>query len=122
MNTVSQSSTPKGKTPMSEMAKPENPKKKLSDRQKARRMVLQALYQWQLAGAPVSDIQAEFRSYYLGKIDWAYFNEVFPAIPPRVKQLDAALIPMLPMPQLVPLTSSPPLLARYSGSPLGQMA
>lgn len=54
-------------------------------------MVLQALYQWQLAGSPVSDIQAEFRSYYLGKIDWAYFNEVFPAIPPAVKELDAAM-------------------------------
>lgn len=71
------------------------PEKKLSERQKARRMVLQALYQWQLATAPVSDIQAEFRSYYLGKIDWAYFNEVFPAIPPRVAELDAALLPWL---------------------------
>ncbi len=70
----------------------ESPKKKLSDRQKARRMVLQALYQWELAGAPVSEIQAEFRSYYLGKIDWAYFNEVFPAIPPRVAELDASLV------------------------------
>ena len=43
----------------------------------------------------MSDIQAEFRSYYLGKIDWAYFNEVFPAIPPRVAELDAALLPWL---------------------------
>jgi N utilization substance protein B len=73
----------------------DSPKKKLSDRQKARRMVLQALYQWQLAGAPVTDIQAEFRGYYQGKIDWAYFNEVFPAIPPRVTELDAALTPLL---------------------------
>jgi N utilization substance protein B len=70
-------------------------KKKLSDRQKARRMILQALYQWQIAGAPVTDIQAEFRGYYQGKIDWAYFNEVFPAIPPRVTELDAALTPLL---------------------------
>jgi len=70
-------------------------KKKLSDRQKARRMVLQALYQWQLAGAPVSDIQAEFRGYYQGRIDWAYFNEVFPAIPAHVTELDAALTPLL---------------------------
>ena len=73
----------------------DSPKKKLSDRQKARRMVLQALYQWQLAGAPVTDIQAEFRGYYQGKIDWAYFNEVFPAIPPRGTELDAALTPLL---------------------------
>lgn len=81
--------------PPSAIAVSENPKKKLSERQKARRMVLQALYQWQLAQAPVSDIQAEFRSYYLGKIDWKYFNEVFPAIPPRVQELDAVMLPLL---------------------------
>lgn len=95
MKIVSESPMPKGKAPLPAIAEAESPKKKLSDRQKARRMVLQALYQWQLAGAPVSDIQAEFRSYYLGKIDWVYFNEVFPAIPPLVKELDAALVPML---------------------------
>lgn len=73
----------------------EGAKKKLTERQKARRMVLQALYQWQMAGAPVSEIQAEFRGYYQGKIDWAYFHEVFPAIVPRVAELDAALSPWL---------------------------
>ncbi len=81
--------------PPNAIAESESPKKKLSERQKARRMVLQALYQWQLAKAPVSDIQAEFRSYYLGKIDWKYFNEVFPAIVPRAAELDEAIIPML---------------------------
>lgn len=85
----------RNKLPPSGKAKTESPKKKLSERQKARRMVLQALYQWQLAGSAVSDIQAEFRSYYLGKIDWAYFNEVFPEIPPRVKELDEAMLQWL---------------------------
>lgn len=85
----------RNKLPPSAQAKTEGSKKKLSERQKARRMVLQALYQWQLADAAVSDIQAEFRSYYLGKIDWAYFNEVFPAIPPCVKELDAAMLQWL---------------------------
>jgi N utilization substance protein B len=81
--------------PPSTEAKTDSPKKKLSERQKARRMVLQALYQWEIAGSPVSDIQAEFRSYYLGKIDWAYFNEVFPAIPPHIKELDDAMLQWL---------------------------
>lgn len=89
---MTESALPDGSVPLPVR---ELPKKKLTERQKARRMVLQALYQWELAGAPVSDIQAEFRSYYLGKIDWAYFHEVFPAIPPRVKELDEALVPML---------------------------
>tara|TARA_R110001606_G_scaffold28538_1_gene90201 strand:+ start:135 stop:629 length:495 start_codon:yes stop_codon:yes gene_type:complete len=92
---VTDSSSIPIKLPPSAIAESESPKKKLSERQKARRMVLQALYQWELAKAPVSDIQAEFRAYYLGKIDWKYFNEVFPAIPPLVKDIDAAIIPML---------------------------
>jgi len=92
---VTDSSSIPIKLPPSAIAESESPKKKLSERQKARRMVLQALYQWELAKAPVSDIQAEFRAYYLGKIDWKYFNEVFPAIPPLVTDLDAAIIPML---------------------------
>ncbi len=73
----------------------EGPKKKLSDRQKARRMVLQALYQWQLAGAPVHEIQAEFRGYYQGRIDWVYFHEVFPATVAQVEELDNAITPLL---------------------------
>ena len=73
----------------------EGAKKKLSDRQKARRMVLQALYQWQLAGAPVHEIQAEFRGYYQGRIDWAYFHDVFPATVAHVAELDAAITPLL---------------------------
>lgn len=73
----------------------ESAKKKLSDRQKARRMVLQALYQWQLAGAPVHEIQAEFRGYYQGRIDWAYFHDVFPATVAHVAELDAAIAPLL---------------------------
>lgn len=73
----------------------DSPKKKLSERQKARRMVLQALYQWELANASVADIQAEFRAYYLGKIDWVYFHEVFPAVVEKAAELDAAVTPLL---------------------------
>ncbi len=95
MKLVSDSSGVPINLPPNAIAESESPKKKLSERQKARRMVLQALYQWQLANASASDIQAEFRAYYLGKIDWKYFNEVFPAIVPRAAQLDEAIIPYL---------------------------
>lgn len=73
----------------------DSPKKKLSERQKARRMVLQALYQWELASASAADIQAEFRAYYLGKIDWVYFHEVFPGVVEKAAELDAAVTPLL---------------------------
>ncbi len=95
MKLVSDSSGVPIKLPPNAIAETESPKKKLNERQKARRMVLQALYQWQLANASVSDIQAEFRAYYLGKIDWKYFNEVFPAIVPRAVELDEAITPYL---------------------------
>lgn len=74
---------------------PVEKKKKLSERHKARRMILQALYQWQIAQASASDIQAEFRAYYQGKIDWDFFNEVFPAVVRSAAQLDEQMRPLL---------------------------
>lgn len=95
MTSVPNSPVPGSKPVLPTPKDADSPKKKLSERQKARRMVLQALYQWQLANASVTDIQAEFRAYYLGKIDWAYFNEVFPAVVAKVAELDAELLPLL---------------------------
>ncbi|WP_411268745.1 transcription antitermination factor NusB [Pseudohongiella sp. SYSU M77423] len=69
--------------------------KKLTDRQKARRMLLQALYQWQIARAPVNEIVAEFLVYYQGKIDREFFKEVFPAVIAHVDELDAMMQPLL---------------------------
>ena len=62
--------------------------KKLNERQKARRMLLQALYQWEIARAPVADIMAEFLVYYQGKIDREFFKQVFPDVIAHVSELD----------------------------------
>lgn len=70
-------------------------RKKLSERQKARRMILQALYQWQMAGAPVRDIEAEFLAYYQGRIDRDYFREIFAGVTADAAKLDEQLRPML---------------------------
>jgi N utilization substance protein B len=70
-------------------------KKKLSDRQKARRMLLQALYQWQIARAPVNEILAEFLVYYQGKIDRDFFKEVFPQVVAHAADLDEQMKPWL---------------------------
>ncbi|MDH7942452.1 transcription antitermination factor NusB [Pseudohongiella sp. SYSU M77423] len=67
----------------------------MTDRQKARRMLLQALYQWQIARAPVNEIVAEFLVYYQGKIDREFFKEVFPAVIAHVDELDAMMQPLL---------------------------
>jgi N utilization substance protein B len=70
-------------------------KKKLSDRQKARRMLLQALYQWEMARAPVNEILAEFLVYYQGKIDRDFFKEVFPQVVAHAPALDEKMAPWL---------------------------
>ena len=71
------------------------PKLSLAKRRKARRLILQALYQWLIAKADPLDILKEFREDNGGKIDWEYFQEVFIEIPKQVDILDAHLQPLL---------------------------
>ena len=66
--------------------------KKLSERQKARRMLLEALYQWEMARAPVNEIAAEFLVYYQGKIDREFFRQVFPEVVQNVPELDEQMV------------------------------
>jgi len=69
--------------------------RKLSERQKARRMLLQALYQWEMAKAPVNEIMAEYLVYYKGKIDRDFFKEVFPEVVKHAAELDTMMVPLL---------------------------
>jgi transcription antitermination protein NusB len=60
-----------------------------SQRKRSRKLVLQALYQWQLGQANISQIEAEFRTDNdFRKIDEAYFEQVFRSIPKSVNELD----------------------------------
>lgn len=76
--------------PATETARPP-----LAQRRKARRLVLQALYQWQMTGDDCADIEAQFRAEYQGKYDWDYFHELFTGVPRRVDELDGLLEPHL---------------------------
>jgi N utilization substance protein B len=61
-------------------------------RSKARRFAVQALYQWQMAGQDLNDIEAQFLSEMpVRKVDVAYFQELLHRIPARVDELDALL-------------------------------
>ncbi|MEQ3635057.1 transcription antitermination factor NusB [Alcanivorax sp.] len=67
-----------------------------SARRKARRFTLQALYQWQLAGAAVSDIEAQFlASQDFAKVDREYFHDLLHGVLGQVKTLDEQLTPYL---------------------------
>ena len=67
-----------------------------AERRKARHYGMQALYQWHMAGASLTDIEAEFRSDYdFSHVDLAYFQALLHEIPTQVDSLEAGLKPLL---------------------------
>ena len=67
----------------------------LAQRRRARRLILQALYQWLLAEGDPQEIAKQFEQDTEGKVDWIFFREVFLQIPSQIQQLDEHLAPML---------------------------
>ena len=70
-------------------------KPKIAHRKKARSLLVQALYQWQISDYPVNDIEAQYRTDNVGKIDWDYFHELFVGIASSVEDLDKLFTPFL---------------------------
>ncbi len=67
-----------------------------SQRKRARKLVLQALYQWHLSQNSLSQIEAEFRTDNdFTKVDAAYFSEVFRGVPAQLSELDGHIAPLL---------------------------
>lgn len=63
-------------------------------RRKARSLALQALYSWQMAGQPLSDIEAQLRSdpeYDFDSADAAYFRELLRGVPAHLDEIDEQL-------------------------------
>lgn len=75
-------------------------------RHRARRAALQALYQWQLTGQDIPEIETGFLSNRQRRgTDLAYFQSLLRNIPAHVETLDTALAPLLdrPIRQLDPV-------------------
>ena len=67
-----------------------------AERRKARHYGMQALYQWTMAGAALSDIEAEFRTDYdFSHVDLEYFQALLHGVPAQVDELEAAFEPLL---------------------------
>ena len=67
-----------------------------AERRKARHYGMQALYQWYMAGASLSDIEAEFRADYdFSHVDLEYFQALLHGVPASVDALEASLAPLL---------------------------
>lgn len=59
-------------------------------RSKARRCALQALYQWQIAGQNLNDIESQFLAEQdLTGADQPYFSELLRGVPRQLDELDA---------------------------------
>lgn len=67
-----------------------------AERRKARHYGMQALYQWHMAGAALSEIETQFRTDYdFSHVDLEYFQALLHDIPACVDELDETLSPML---------------------------
>jgi N utilization substance protein B len=66
----------------------DSPQLKVSHRKKARNLLVQALYQWQLADGSSSDIEAQFRTDNTGKIDWDFFHQALVHILTNTEKVD----------------------------------
>lgn len=78
------------------MSADKNPNKSpLAQRRRARKLILQALYQWLLSDNEPAAIARQFHEETHGKVDWEFFDSVFPQIPRQVDELDAMLLPLL---------------------------
>lgn len=65
-------------------------------RRKARRALVQAVYQWQMAGSTAAEIEAEFEGNgSLDKADKALFHELLSGVVRHSDELDALLAPVL---------------------------
>jgi N utilization substance protein B len=76
-------------------------RKSPAPRRFARRLALQALYQWQLTALPVHEIEAQFVANThttFDKVDMPYFLELLRSIPPQIEILDAQMQPILDRP------------------------
>jgi len=65
-------------------------------RSRARRYVVQALYQWQLSGLDIDDIKKQFyEEHNFKKVDAKFFDEVIYKIPSLVSELESKITPHL---------------------------
>ncbi|MEM9397669.1 MAG: transcription antitermination factor NusB [Pseudomonadota bacterium] len=78
-------------------------------RRKARHYALQAIYQWHMAGASPSAIEAEFRTDYdFAVVDLEYFQTLLAGVAAGADELDRAFEPLLdrPIDELDPIERS----------------
>lgn len=71
-------------------------KQSISGKRKARKLALQALYQWLMSGTEVSEIEVQFRiANNMSKVDVDYFCRLLYGIPEHAQDLEERFRPFL---------------------------
>jgi len=86
------------------------------ERSNARRRALQALYQWQMTGQNLGDIETQFlQEEDMAKTDLDYFKELLHQIPKHITDLEAHCLPHVtrPMEQIDPVERAALLIGLY---------
>lgn len=71
----------------------------ISGKRRARKLALQSLYQWLMAGTALSDIEAQFSAANnMDKVDGDYYRKLLYGIPKDLKAIEDAITPFLDRP------------------------
>lgn len=71
-------------------------KQAIKGKRQARKLIVQALYQWQMSGHTIAEIEAQFRAVNkMDKIDVDYFCRLLHGIPQRLINLEEQFKPFL---------------------------
>lgn len=86
-------------------------------RRMARHYAMQALYQWQMAGASLNSIEVEFRvDNDMSNVDLDYFHELLHKVPEHLSEIESEFSPYLvdrALSELDPITNALLRLATY---------
>ena len=108
------SDTPENKKPIPRKDKSGRPNP--GARRKARHYAMQALYQWEMAGASLNNIEAEFLvDNDMTHVDVEYFRDILRGVPKSLDELDEMLTPCLSrgMKEVTPVEKAILRLAAY---------
>ena len=71
-------------------------KQEINGKRRARKLALQALYQWLMSGSELQEIEAQFRVInYMEKVDVEYFCRLLHDIPKHLSELESSLLPFV---------------------------
>lgn len=74
-------------------------KESIKGKRRARKLVVQALYQWLMSSAELYEIEAQFRVINnMEKVDVEYFCRLLHGVPERLTVLEEAILPFLDRP------------------------